>query len=338
MCMTRRIFAQATKKVMMLAGLVALSSHMAAATVSSIDVTYRNGELNLAAELLLPESSEPLPTAIIVQGSGSSDRRNRWSRDIADALLSAGVAVLLTDKRGSGASQGSWQTASFDDLAADALAGVAYLRSRDDVDSERIGIVGLSQGGQVVAVAAARSEQIAFVVNVSGKAVSFAEGSFIEMANTARQAGLDKAHVSEVLALNREAALYAGGGAWQQYAQARADALKTPIRDIAEGFPADADAPIWGFLRSAVYFDPLAYWTLVRQPVFVVYGEADEKDNVPVAESVRRLQHAFAAAEKSNFEILVVPHASHGIRDPETHRLAPLFLERLKAWLEENIL
>lgn len=322
--------------LMAAAGLFAANARANAAEPASIDVTYPNGDISLAAEFMLPPGDSPLAAVVIVQGSGSSDRTNRWSRDIAEALLGMGVAVLLTDKRGSGASQGNWQTASFEDLATDVLAGLAYLRTVGEIDSTRIGIVGLSQGGQVVAIAAAQSSDVAFVVNVSGKAVGFAEGSFTEMANTARESGLDEDEVSAVLALNREAALFAAGGAWVSYDMARRQALDTTIRDIAEGFPATSDAPIWVFLQSAVTFDPLSYWVLVEQPVFIVYGEADEKNNVPVAESVRRLTHAFSAADKRNYEILVVPGATHGIRNPATNRLAPLFLERLRHWLVET--
>ena len=39
----------------------------------------------------------------------------------------------------------------------------------------RIGLVGLSQGGRVVPIAAARSSAVAFVVNLVGDAVSFIE-------------------------------------------------------------------------------------------------------------------------------------------------------------------
>jgi dipeptidyl aminopeptidase/acylaminoacyl peptidase len=317
-------------------GLFTSNVRAIAAEPASIDVTYPNGQITLAAELMLPPGDQALPAVVIVQGSGRSDRTNRWSRDIANELLAMGVAVLLTDKRGSGASEGNWQTASFEELATDVLAGSAYLQTLTEIDSTRIGIVGLSQGGQVVAIAAARSNSVAFVVNISGKAVGFSEGSFTEMANTARESGFDENAVSAVLALNREAALFAVGGPWASYETARRQALDTPIRGIAEGFPSTRDAPIWTFLQSVATFDPLSYWVLVEQPVLIVYGEADEQDNVPVAESVRRLTHAFGASDKRNYEILVVPGATHGIRDPATNRLAPLFTKRLGEWLVET--
>lgn len=243
----------------------------------------------------------------------------------------------MTDKRGSGTSEGDWRTVSLNDLALDVLAGVRFLASRSDIDATRIGVVGLSQGGQVAAVAAARSAQLAFVVNVSGKAVTFAEGSFSEMANSARQAGLSEADVDAVLALNMAAARYLTTDDWEPYARARSGALATPIGPVAEGFPEAKDAPIWTFLRSAILFDPLPHWVQTTQPVLVVYGGADEQDNVPVAESVRRLEHAFGAVHKRNYEILVVPGASHGIRAPGSRALAPTFLKTLAAWVDTHV-
>ncbi len=304
--------------------------------VQSMDVTYESGPVTLAALWMLPRSEAAVPAAVIAQGSGASDRTNRWAREVAGELVRNGLAVLLTDKRGSGASGGDWRIASFDDLAADALAGVEWLRNRPEIDSRRVGIVGLSQGGQVAPLAAARSEDVAFVVNVSGKAVGFAEGTFVEMANTARRAGLADRDVQEVIGLNLAAARYLTTGNWEQYARARQRALGTGAREIAEGFPASADEPIWTFYRSVVAYDPLAYWVQVTQPVFVVYGEEDEHDNVPVNESVRRLEHAFRSVKKANYRILVVPGAGHGIRDARTRGFAVAFVDALGEWLEEH--
>ncbi len=301
------------------------------------DVRYQSGPITLAALLMLPPGERPVPAAIIAQGSGASDRANQWSRDIAEELVRHGVAVLLTDKRGAGASGGDWRTAGFSDLAADALAGAEFLARRSDIDAGRIGVVGLSQGGQVAPLAAASSDRIAFVVSVSSKAVGFAEGSFIEMTNTARQAGLDEPDVQEVIRVNLAAVRYLTTGDWHQYARARQRGLRTGARSVVAGFPASQDEPVWTFLRAIAAYDPLAYWVQVTQPVLVVYGEEDEANNVPVRESVRRLEHVFRSVNKTDYQILVVPGAGHGIRDPQTHRLATPFRNALGAWLEEHV-
>ena len=302
------------------------------------DVRYPSGDLTLAALLLAPPGPGPHPAAVIIQGSGDSDRTNQWSRDIADMLVGHGLAVLLTDKRGTGASEGDWRTAGFDELADDALAGVAFLGSRPDIDPERVGLVGLSQGGWIVPVAAARGD-VAFVVDVSGTSVSFAEQSFHEMANTTRRAGFGEEAVAGVLELNRAAGDYLLTGDWDAYRAARDRGLETPWKEIAAGFPAERDATIWTFLRKVFPFEPALYWLQVAAPVFVAYGAEDERDNVPVAESVRRLEFVFQTVGKTDYEILVVPGVGHGIRlEEHPHPLAPTFTEALGRWLKERAL
>jgi uncharacterized protein len=300
------------------------------------DVLYRNGEVELAALLMLPSSKGRVPAAVIIQGSGASDRNNRWARAIAEELVHNGVAALLTDKRGSGASKGNWQTSGFGDLAADALAGVELLRARPEIDPDRVGLAGLSQGGWIAPLAAARSDRVAFVIDISGATVSFAEQSFVEMANTARQAGLSEAQVLEVLALNRAVARYLTTGDWEAYDRARKRALETPWRQIAAGFPGSPDLPIWTFFRQAAGYDPIPYWIQLTQPVLVVYGEDDERDNVPVRESVRRLEHAFKAAGKTNYRLLVVPGTGHSVMNSQGE-LMPAMREALAAWLREQV-
>jgi dipeptidyl aminopeptidase/acylaminoacyl peptidase len=309
----------------------------ASGTEREVGVVFGNGVIDLAGVLLLPQGEGPFPAAVIVQGSGASDRTNRWSRDVAGQLVGEGLAALLTDKRGAGLSGGDWRTASFSDLAGDVLAAVDLLVARPDIDAGRIGVVGLSQGGQVAPIAAARSSHVSFVVSLSSKAVGFAEGSFLEMANTARQAGLLEADVQEVVRLNLAALRYLTTDNWDDYAAVRGRVLQTRAREIAAGFPSSPDEAIWKFLRSVVDFDPLFQWLQVSQPALLVYGEEDEDDNAPVRESVRRLEHAFRSVNKTNYRILVVPGVGHGLRDPATHRLAPLFTQSLSAWLREFV-
>jgi pimeloyl-ACP methyl ester carboxylesterase len=174
------------------------------------------------------------------------------------------------------------------------------------------------------------------VIDVSGCAVSFAEQTALEMRNTARQAGLDEAGVAEVLELHRLAGRYAAGGRWEPYAVARERALQGPIRSVAEGFPHQPDLPLWTFLRKVGGFDPLPAWLLVDVPALVFYGAEDERDNVPVEESVRRLERAFALSGSTPPEIHVIPGVGHALLEtPE--RFAPAFTDGLARWIEETL-
>jgi uncharacterized protein len=78
----------------------------------------------------------------------------------ARILAEQGIASLRIDFRGSGESEGAWADTTFSGQTADALAAIDYLETLDTVDSSRIGVLGLSQGGLVAASAAARDSRV----------------------------------------------------------------------------------------------------------------------------------------------------------------------------------
>ena len=105
------------------------------------EVTYENREagVKLSGTLTLPDSRGAYPAVILLSGSGPNDRDASYDghkpfRVLAEYLTPLGIAVLRYDERGVGASTGDFPTA-FEDYAADALAGVAYLKSRPEIDA-----------------------------------------------------------------------------------------------------------------------------------------------------------------------------------------------------------
>jgi cephalosporin-C deacetylase-like acetyl esterase len=112
----------------------------------TIDVSFRNGPVTLSGTLCIPRAPGQHPAVVLLQGSGGE---TRWgtNRFIADRFARAGIAALVYDKRGSGASTGDWKVSSYDDLANDAVAGIDLLASRPDVDAKLIGLHGHSEGG-----------------------------------------------------------------------------------------------------------------------------------------------------------------------------------------------
>ena len=128
---------------------------------------------HLAGTLTLPEGKGPFPAVLLITGSGLQDRDETifdhkpfllW----ADTLTRRGVAVLRVDDRTIGGSTGEVKTATTADFATDVEAGVAYLKSRPDIDRRRIGLMGHSEGGVIAPMVAARDPSIAFVVHARG--------------------------------------------------------------------------------------------------------------------------------------------------------------------------
>ncbi|MFQ5569621.1 MAG: alpha/beta hydrolase family protein [Rhodothermales bacterium] len=136
------------------------------------ELTFDNGEITLSASLFLPDTLRQHPAAVMIHGSGESDRDNLWYMRIAHELVTHGIAVLLPDKRGSGKSGGDWTTAAFSDFAGDALAGVAAVQGEKGIDGSRVGLLGISQGGWIAPLAASMTQDLTFVINVSGATVT----------------------------------------------------------------------------------------------------------------------------------------------------------------------
>ena len=89
----------------------------------------------------------------------------------ARMLARHGYGVLLFDRRGEGESEGDWNVFGWQG-ERDLHAAAAFLRSRDDVDPDRIGGIGRSVGGEMMIGAAAESDAFKAVVSEGGSARS----------------------------------------------------------------------------------------------------------------------------------------------------------------------
>ena len=140
---------------------------------SEEEITFTNGEAQLAGTLVLPEGyTRQTPVLIMVTGSGQEDRNEEIFEHkpfavIADALARAGIATLRCDDRGVGGSTGEVLTATTEDFKDDALAGIKLLRERFD----KVGVIGHSEGGTIALMLAAEG-QADFIISLAGMAVS----------------------------------------------------------------------------------------------------------------------------------------------------------------------
>lgn len=146
------------------------------------EIAFENKEagVKLAGTLTLPRTKGPFPAVRLIGGSGSLNRDDacfghRTFLVLADYLTRRGLAVLRVDKGGVWKSGGEYATATTLDFASDALASVAYLKSRKEIDPKRIGLMGHSEGGMIAPMLAAQSSDIAFIVMVAGPGVPLDE-------------------------------------------------------------------------------------------------------------------------------------------------------------------
>ncbi|NQU86644.1 MAG: alpha/beta hydrolase [Mariniphaga sp.] len=134
------------------------------------EVIYQNKNdgITLAGTLTIPNSEGKFPAVVLITGSGAQDRDetifgHKPFLVLADYLTRNGFAVLRTDDRGVGGSEGDIRKVTSEELAGDALAGVNYLKNHPKIDNSRIGLIGHSEGGIIAPIAANNLKDISFM-------------------------------------------------------------------------------------------------------------------------------------------------------------------------------
>jgi len=153
------------------------------------DITFSSADgMKLAGRASLPETDSPVPAFMMLHGSEPGTRDNFGNKVMAHYMLFRGFAILNYDKRGAGESDGVYQEAASEEnlqkQAEDVIAGVKYLASRPEIDAKRIGLIGFSQAGWVIPLAASQSKAITHIVILSGPVTStFQEDVFSNYSN-----------------------------------------------------------------------------------------------------------------------------------------------------------
>ena len=318
-----------------------LTDYRENAALTYTDIAYRNGEVRLAATLMLPKNRRPFASAVLIHGSGFSGRSNVWAGMMAQLFVANGIAVVFPDKRASGESGGDLADSEFADLADDAHAAVRYLHDHPELGAPtaKIGLIGLSQGGRVAPMVAARfPEDIAFVVNISGGATPGLESLRHERENTYRELDIGGAWLDRFRACDAIVdRLLLGAARLEDYLPCATGFADGPYSEFAARiYPTDPGDWRMKWFPHVVRFDPIPFWRQVRQPVFVAYGADDEFENVPVARSVALLEDAFSEAGNPDAVIRVYPGVGHALRrrdGNDRHALDPAFVAELSEWL-----
>jgi hypothetical protein len=271
-------------------------------------MTFNVGETELAGTVIVPPAPGPYPAAVVVHGAAGGQRD--FCRLHAQALLDAGVAVLIYDKAGHGRSGGAADPSIFDQ--ADAVqAGVALLAAYPDIDAKQVGLAGFSNGMWAVPMVAAR-QQVAFIAGVGAPGVSMAESEVHRRTKVLRDCGVGETTLAAVSRAWRCIFTIVGAGvaeastvdlldrALAQLGQAE-DLARYDVPDYVRQNPMLSSIPplmpaaeLAGMLVAEadpqVSYDPAVDYARSNCPVFIQYGAEDT--SVPVTASVQAIAQA----------------------------------------------
>ena len=249
----------------------------------------------LAGTLTRPKTASRehrVGAVVTITGSGPQDRDEGMASlgyrpfyQLADSLGRRGIAVLRMDDRGTGASGGVFKGATSWDFAEDARAGLAYLRTRTELDATRLAVVGHSEGAVIAPMVANREPALRAIVLLAGVAHPARSALHFQIGNMIQ-------HDTSLHGAQRDSALAA--------VPARIDTMS-------------AHDP---WLKYFIEYDPSATARRVRTPaVLIITGAHDQQaDPAQVADQ----EAAFRASGNTDVAAIVAPGVNHLFaRDPD---------------------
>jgi pimeloyl-ACP methyl ester carboxylesterase len=264
------------------------------------------------------------PTALVaLHGAGEGTRDSPSLRHLHELLPSHGIGVVTFDRRGEGESTGDATRGRFDLQADDALA---VLRA---IGAERGGLFGYSQGGWIAPLAAARSDDVAFLVLVASIGVTPSEQMMVAVERQLRLAGYGDDVVDRALDLRRRFEHWIHAVAPEPDEQLAGDLLAAVDEPWAGQLwlpPSLLDEEGVRLWIEEMDYDPRPTFEQVRVPTLSFYGELDSW--APVEASVK----AWRDARGDGVELVVIPGAEHDLTVPDGS-VAPEYDRRLVEWL-----
>ena len=327
------------------------------------EVEYRNGDVKIAGTLTLPPGDDQVPAALLISGSGALNRDLELADHkpflvLADHLTRRGIAVLRVDDRGVGGSTGStWQSTSRH-KANDVLVGVRFLRGHDRIDPERVGLIGISEGGLVAPLALNRVEPgtIAYAVLLAGPGVPGGDLLRQQLRRIAAADGAPAEKIEELAALQdkgleiiasemprAEAEAALRQVAAEQMA-ATPETAQLSGEDLEAALSAAVETNLSPWFRFFIRYDPRPALGGLAVPTLALFGGKDTQ--VDADQNQSAMEAALAASGNEDVTIRRFADMNHlfqtaGTGSPSEYArieetMAPEVLELIGSWIAER--
>jgi dienelactone hydrolase len=268
-------------------------AYVAPARFTNVEVSIGAPPTLLGGTLTLPKVAHKVAAVVLIHGSGPNDRDetlgpNRVFRDLAEGLGSRGIAVLRYDKRTKvHPEQFTGASTVREETMDDAVAAVALLRTRPEIDPGSIVILGHSLGGMLAPRIAEGGHGIAAAILLAAAARPLPS---IMVEQIEYLAGLDGP-------LDEDAK--------KQIEQIKSDAARALAAKPGDAEPLIMGAPpaYWADLNA---YDPAATAARLSIPLLILQGGRDYQ---VTSQDLQRFEAALAG--RSNVTIRDFPRLNH---------------------------
>jgi pimeloyl-ACP methyl ester carboxylesterase len=325
------------------------------------DVVFENTEahISLAGTFTRPEGNEKFPVVILISGSGRHDRDGSIPTHkpflvLSDYLTRKGIAVLRFDDRGFGESTGDHSKATTADIAQDVLSAVRYLKSREDIDVKKIGLIGHSEGGIIAPLASNQTSDISFIVVMAGTGVLGSEVSVMQSKTLRPFPVPDEIDFErnvrksiEIVSSDIEISQK------REELTAHNKAYLTPILKLLGATDENISAFIKNETESVLKpwdkyffnFNPADEFEKLSIPVLSLNGSKDIQVNATINQNA--IRNALIKGENKNYKVVEIENLNHLFQECITcdineykdieQTMSPIVLEEISNWIFETI-
>ncbi len=328
------------------------------------EVSYQNktASVTLSGTLTMPDKSGCFAAVILIAGYGPNDRDyslmgHKRFLVLADHLTRSGLAVLRFDKRGVGKSTGDYVSATSRDFADDVVAGIEYLKTRKEIDSTKIGLIGHSEGGMISSMIAAESTDVAFVILMAGIVQADIDGLVIQTAKQMKADGAsqelldqDNKLRTQMLTIVNQSSSEESKAKLEKILQVYWNNLPEHLKLESEKIPfAITQAKIEGMVnvynspwyRYFIGCKPERFIAQIKVPMLALYGDHDWITSSQPSISI--ITETLKAAESSDVTTVEFPNLNHSLQTCKTGALAeygtieetiaPVVLKAMSDWI-----
>jgi pimeloyl-ACP methyl ester carboxylesterase len=331
--------------------LLTISCTGQAGQIKKEEIVFHSESFKIFGDLKMPEGPGPHPVILFVHGDGPNSRTSGGTYPpIMKRMLSVGYATFAWDKPGSGKSKGRIDRSRLQEQRAQiVLDAIEVLKSRPDIDLNRIGLWGISQAGYVMPRVLLKSKDVAFMIAISCPGVAGVEQGAYLVSAQAICAGVsqeDAAQMRSLLSAIEKVETYV------EYVE---------VKNQLDSLPGIEAASIFGYrkgprpqdewhepnLDGDYFWDPIVVIEKTTIPVLAVFGGRDTQiDPIQGAQAYR---DALTRAGNKNFRVELIPGTDHniilsktGCIDERENRsrgdwtnYAPEYLNIIEEWLED---
>lgn len=291
---------------------------------------------NIGATLSKPKAvSGRMPAVVLVGSPGRQDRDETLYGVpvfgyLAGALADAGYAVVRYDKRGVGQSGGRVEHAGLEEYAQDTVAIVSWLRSRKDIDPNRIAVITHGEGSAVGLIAAGKEKKIRALGLVAAPGLPGRDVVLDQQQQAlARRNEPEADKLAKIALQKRVIDVVIANKGWET--------LPPDVRR-------QADTP---WFKSWLLFDPSAAMKKVGQPLLILHGAQDLQTPASHGDRLAEFGTARKGVPMTHTSKIVVPGTNHllvsGSSGPDNYdavpaaALAPEAAAAILTWLSATL-